>query len=194
MSSGNPTPGSPIRRHRVDRLSLSRTTGLATIRATRPGHLSGRLTHSPGPIVPRIQRSATVPHSPEQMFDLVNDVESYPRFLPWCRRARVLSSGEHEVRARIEMAKGALHRSFTTRNELEPGRRIRVRLEDGPFSRLEGDWHFDPDDSGGCRVSLDLEYEFAGRVLSAVIGPIFNQIAQTMVDSFVRRARSLYGG
>lgn len=128
------------------------------------------------------------------MFDLVNDIESYPRFLPWCRSARVLSSGGLEVRARIEMAKGALHRSFTTRNELEAGRRIRVRLEDGPFSRLEGDWHFDPHDGGGCRVSLDLEYEFAGRVVGAVIGPIFNQIAQTMVDSFVRRARSVYGG
>ena len=143
--------------------------------------------------MPRIQRSAAVPHSPEQMFDLVNDIESYPRFLPWCRSARVLSSSEREVRARIEMAKGALHRSFTTRNELERGRRIRVRLEDGPFSRLEGDWHFDPDEQGGCRVSLDMEYQFAGRVLSAVIGPVFNQIAQTMVDSFVRRADSLYG-
>jgi ribosome-associated toxin RatA of RatAB toxin-antitoxin module len=127
------------------------------------------------------------------MFDLVNDVDSYPHFLPWCRSASVLSNRGNEVRARIEMAKGALHRSFTTRNELEPGRRIGVRLEDGPFRRLAGDWSFEDDGQGGCRVSLDLEYEFAGRMLSAAAGPVFNQIAQTMVDSFVRRARTLYG-
>lgn len=142
--------------------------------------------------MPRIQRSAVVPYSPEQMFDLVNDIESYPRFLPWCRSARLLSSGDGWVRARIEMAKGALHRSFTTRNTLERGRRIRIRLEDGPFSRLEGDWHFDPAAAGGCRVSLDLEFEFAGRMLSRVVGPIFNQIASTLVDSFVRRAHDVY--
>ncbi len=144
--------------------------------------------------MPRIKRTATVPHSPRQMFDLVNDVESYPRFLPWCRSARVLARWDDGMRARIEMAKGALHRSFTTRNELEPGRHIRVRLEDGPFSRLEGDWAFESDGQGGCVVSLDLDYEFAGRVLSVVIGPVFNQIAQTMVDSFVRRANALYLG
>ena len=142
--------------------------------------------------MPRIQRSASVPYSPEQMFELVDDIESYPSFLPWCRSAQVLERGDNEVRGRIEMAKGALHRSFTTRNELVPGRQIRVRLEDGPFSHLEGDWSFSPDGRGGCRVALDLEYEFAGRVVSAVIGPIFNQIARTMVDSFVRRANALY--
>ena len=143
--------------------------------------------------MPRIQRSAVVPYSPEQMFDLVNDVAAYPRFLPWCRSARVLSQGDGWIRARIEMAKGALHRSFTTRNELDAGRRIRIRLEDGPFHRLEGDWHFEPAERGGCRVELDLEFEFAGRMLGAVFGPIFNQIASTLVDSFVRRAHDVYG-
>ena len=146
----------------------------------------------PGPDVPRIQRSAVVPHTPERMFELVNDVESYPRFLPWCRSASVLDSGEDWVRARIEMAKGALHRSFTTRNRLEYGRSIRIRLEDGPFRRLSGDWSFEPLGNGGCRVSLDLEFEFAGPVFSAMVGPIFNQIASSLVDSFCRRARELY--
>jgi len=127
------------------------------------------------------------------MFDLVHDVDSYPRFLPWCRSARVLDSGEGWQRARIEMARGALHRSFTTRNELEAGRRIRLRLEDGPFRRLSGQWSFEPLPDGGCRVSLDLEFEFAGRLFSAMAGPIFNQIASTLVDSFTRRARELYG-
>lgn len=144
--------------------------------------------------MPRIQRSAIVPYSPERMFELVNDVDAYPRFLPWCRTARVLDSGDDWLRARIEMAKGALHRSFTTRNELEYGRRIRIRLEDGPFRRLAGVWTFEPVSDGGCRVSLDLEFEFAGRLFSAMAGPIFNQIASTLVDSFCRRARELHDG
>jgi ribosome-associated toxin RatA of RatAB toxin-antitoxin module len=142
--------------------------------------------------VPRIQRSAEVPYSAEQMFELVNDVASYPKFLPWCRDARVLASGDGWVRARVAMAKGALQHAFTTRNKLEWGRRIRISLEDGPFKRLEGDWHFEPI-RRGSRVSLDLEFEFAGRMFSAVLGPIFNQIASTLVDSFVRRAHDVYG-
>lgn len=143
--------------------------------------------------MPRIQRSAVVPYRPEQMFALVDDVDSYPRFLPWCRSAGVLERGDGWVRARIEMAKGALHHAFTTRNTLEPGRRIRIRLEDGPFRRLEGDWHFEPAGDGGCRVSLDLEFELAGRLFSALAGPIFNQIAASLVDSFCRRAREIHG-
>ncbi len=142
--------------------------------------------------MPRIQRSAEIPYSPEQMFELVNDVASYPKFLPWCRSAKVLDSGDGWVRARVSMAKGALQHAFTTRNELEWGRRIRIRLEDGPFKRLEGDWRFEPTNKGS-RVSLDLEFEFAGRMFSAVLGPIFNQIASTLVDSFVQRAHQVYG-
>ncbi len=141
--------------------------------------------------MPHIIRSAVVPYSPEEMYSLVNDVESYPRFLPWCRSARVLARGDGWLKARIDMARGALHHAFTTHNTLEHGRRIRVELEHGPFRHLEGDWHFEPVD-GGCRVSLDLEFEFAGRLLSAVVGPIFNQIASTLVDSFCRRAHELH--
>lgn len=144
--------------------------------------------------MPRIQRSALVPYSPEQMFELVNDIEAYPRFLPWCRSARVLSRGDNWIRARLEMARGALHRSFTTNNTLTPHRHIRIELVDGPFRRLQGDWHFEPAGQGGCRVSLDLEFEFAGRMFSAVAGPIFSQIASTLVDAFRRRADEIHGG
>jgi ribosome-associated toxin RatA of RatAB toxin-antitoxin module len=126
------------------------------------------------------------------MFELVNDVDSYPQFLPWCRSARILDRGQGWVKARVSMAKGALQHGFTTRNELDWGRRIRIRLADGPFKRLEGDWRFEPT-SKGSRVSLDLEFEFAGRMLGAVLGPIFNQIASTLVDSFVQRAHVVYG-
>lgn len=143
--------------------------------------------------VPHIKRSAVVRHSPQAMFDLVNDVDRYPEFLPWCRSAAVLDEGTGWRRARIEMAKGPLHRSFTTRNELDPGRGIRIRLEDGPFRKLAGDWHFDEFGDGGCRVTLDLEFEFAGVFLQRAFGPLFNQIASTLVDSFCRRAEALHG-
>lgn len=145
------------------------------------------------PTVPHIKRSAVVPYSPEEMFGLVNDIESYPRFLPWCRSAKVLDRGEGWLRARVDMARGALHHAFTTHNTLDHGRSIRVELVDGPFRHLEGDWYFEPTGDGGCRVMLDLEFEFAGRLLSALVGPIFNQIASTLVDSFCRRARELHG-
>lgn len=140
-----------------------------------------------------IKRSAEVPYTPRQMFDLVNDVDSYPRFLPWCRSAAVLDKRDDWRRARIEMAKGPLHRSFTTRNEFDPGQRIRIRLEDGPFRKLAGDWHFEETPGGGCRVTLDLEFEFAGLLLQRAFGPVFNQIASTLVDSFCSRARAIYG-
>lgn len=159
--------------HRIPALAHTRNRG------------RGELAH--------IKRSARVPYSPEAMFDLVNDVDSYPQFLPWCRSAAVLEQGDGWRRARIEMAKGPLHRSFTTRNELERGRRIRVRLEDGPFRKLSGDWHFDPVGDNGCQISLDLEFEFAGAFLHRVLGPVFNQIASTLVDSFCRRAREIHG-
>lgn len=140
----------------------------------------------------RIQRSATVPYTPREMYDLVNDVDRYHEFLPWCRSSALLDTGDGWYRARIEMAKGPLHRSFTTRNEVDAGRAIRVRLVDGPFRQLEGDWHFDPLDSG-CRVSLDLEFEFAGGFLHRAVAPVFSQIASTLVDAFCGRARQLYG-
>ena len=127
------------------------------------------------------------------MFDLVNDVDRYPEFLPWCRSAAVLAEGDGWRRARVEMAKGPLHRSFTTRNELDPGERIRIRLEDGPFRKLSGDWHFESFAGSGCRVTLDLEFEFAGVFLQRAFGPVFNQIASTLVESFCRRAHALYG-
>ncbi|AGA34796.1 Putative oligoketide cyclase/dehydratase or lipid transport protein YfjG [Thioalkalivibrio nitratireducens DSM 14787] len=140
----------------------------------------------------RIQRSAVVPYSPEQMFALVNDIDAYPEFLPHCRSARVLETGEAEVKARIELAKGALHKSFTTRNRLDPPHRIRMQLVDGPFRRLQGGWQFNEHD-GGTRIVLDLEFEFSNRLMAMALGPVFNQLANSLVDAFVRRARVVHG-
>ena len=127
------------------------------------------------------------------MFALVNDIESYPAFLPWCRSARVLSRNQDEVRATLEMVKGVVRKSFTTCNRLQPNKMVEIRLLDGPFRRLEGYWRFEPLREDACKVSLDLEFEFSNALLRATIGPVFNQIANSLVDAFCKRAEELYG-
>jgi ribosome-associated toxin RatA of RatAB toxin-antitoxin module len=144
--------------------------------------------------MPSIQRSALVPYSPAQMFDLVNDIESYPQFLPGCRSATVYARDNDTIKAGLELAKGAVRKSFTTCNRLQKNKMIEVRLVEGPFQHLEGFWRFDALESGATRVSLDLEFEYSNRLVGLAIGPVFTQIANTLVDSFVRRAREVYGG
>jgi ribosome-associated toxin RatA of RatAB toxin-antitoxin module len=141
----------------------------------------------------RIQRSAQVPFSASRMFDLVADIESYPSFLPWCRGAHVVPHGDCEVEATLEIAKGPLRKSFTTRNRLHPGRRIDLQLVAGPFRHLEGHWVFEDLGDSGARVSLELDFDVGGALLRRTLGPVFNEIAGTMVDAFCRRARSVYG-
>ena len=141
----------------------------------------------------KVQKNALVPYSAEEMYALVADVGSYPQFLPWCRAASLGVNADGSVKATIEMAKGPLHRSFTTRNYLTKGERIEIHLVDGPFRQLDGTWHFDPRGEHGCRVALDLEFDFSSRLLRAVVGPVFHEIANSMVDAFCKRAASLYG-
>lgn len=140
-----------------------------------------------------ISKSALVPYTPAEMFALVSDIPAYPDFLPWCSGARVLSSTGDEVRATLELSKGGVHKSFTTLNRHQHNKMIEVRLLEGPFRKLEGYWRFDPLGEHGCKVSLDLEFEFASRVLDLVVGPVFNQAANTLVESFQQRAVSVYG-
>ncbi|MDD3517940.1 MAG: type II toxin-antitoxin system RatA family toxin [Chromatiales bacterium] len=144
--------------------------------------------------MPSISRSALVPYTPAEMYVLVNDIESYPGFLPGCSSAQVLSRSEDEIKATIELSKGAVRKSFTTRNRLLKDKMVEMRLVEGPFRHLEGFWRFDPAREGaGCRVGLDLQFEFSNRLVSLAIGPVFNQIANSLVDAFVRRAREVYG-
>lgn len=140
-----------------------------------------------------VKKSALVPYTTQQMFELVYDVESYPQFLKWCGGARILSRDDDEVRAQIEIAKGGVHKAFTTRNRVQWGKMIEIRLVEGPFRRLEGFWRFDALGDDGCRVSLDLDFEFSSRIVAMAFGPIFNQIANAFVDSFCQRARQIYG-
>jgi ribosome-associated toxin RatA of RatAB toxin-antitoxin module len=141
----------------------------------------------------RIQRSAHVPYSAELMFNLVNDVDRYPEFLPHCRSARVVEQAGGKVKATVELAKGALHKSFTTENRLLPPHRIEMRLVDGPFRRLHGAWTFIAQEGGDTRVALDLEFEFSNRLMALAVGPVFNHVANSLVDAFVKRARSIHG-
>lgn len=144
-------------------------------------------------ILNNVQRSALVPFSAAQMFALVEDVESYARFLPWCRRSVVHERSDDEMRASLEIAKGPLHKSFTTLNRLRPDESIEIQLVEGPFRRLHGEWRFETLGEGGCKVSLDLRFEFSSRLLAATLGPVFNEIAGTMVNAFCQRAREVYG-
>lgn len=140
-----------------------------------------------------IHKSALVAYTPAEMYALVSDIEAYPEFLPWCRAARILWRGDDEVKACIDMAKGSLHKAFTTHNRHQANKMIEMRLVEGPFERLEGYWRFDLLGDKACKVSLDLEFEFANRMLSMMIGPVFSQIANTLVDAFQQRAVQVYG-
>ena len=141
-----------------------------------------------------IQRSAIVPFAPERMYALVNDVAGYPEFLPWCRQATILEAGEETLSASMDLAKGPLNYTLTTRNAMTPGESIRMTLVDGPFKQLNGLWQFRPLGDTGCDVSLQMEFEFKNRVVAAALGKTFDHIANTLVDSFCDRAFQLYGG
>jgi len=137
-----------------------------------------------------VKRSALVAQPPSRLFALINDIESYPRFLPWCTRARVQSRSEREIVATIGVKRGPLNGEFTTRNELEADRRILMHLVSGPFSTLEGQWLLTPIGADGCRVELTMRFAFK----SALSGMLFeHQFAETvgsLVDAFVSRSRA----
>ena len=143
--------------------------------------------------MPKITRTALVSHTPDQMFDLVNDFARYPEFLPWCGATRVLESNEFAIVGELSIQKGSLRQAFTTRNTLTPPNRIDLSLVDGPFKSLAGHWRFESVGGEACRVSLELEFEFSGRLIAMAIGAIFSQIAGSLVDAFCDRADELYG-
>lgn len=141
----------------------------------------------------RISRDALVPYLPAQMFALVDDVPSYPKFLPWCRTAEVLERSEREVIARLQVHKGPLHARFITRNRLEPPGVIALDLVEGPFRTLEGEWRFTVIGDKGSRVSLTLAFAFASSLNAWLLEPVFEHTCNSLVDAFVSRARALYG-
>ena len=127
------------------------------------------------------------------MYALINDIDAYPTFLPWCRETRILFRDEDEIRATIRFSKRGIDASFTTRNRLQKNKMIEVRLIEGPFHHLQGFWRFEPLSEAASKVSLDMEFALSSTLLSIAVGPVFSQIANTLVDAFVSRARDVYG-
>jgi ribosome-associated toxin RatA of RatAB toxin-antitoxin module len=143
-----------------------------------------------------VHKSVLIWYSAEEMFALVTDVARYPEFLPWCDRAEIVSRDEHGMKAEIGIAFGGIRQTFTTRNEHVPGREVRMKLVNGPFSRLDGQWKFIPLGGGeqrACKVELELNYGFDNMALGALVGPVFDKIAGSLVDAFVKRAEQVYG-
>ena len=136
----------------------------------------------------QIDKTALVMHSAERMFHLVNDVASYPDFLPWCSASQVHEQTDHEIMASMDIAKGGIRHRLTTRNQLYLPHTIEMSLVDGPFRNLSGRWQFKPLQNNACKVILTLEFEFSGSLSRMTFGPVFNQAANTMVDAFCRRA------
>jgi ribosome-associated toxin RatA of RatAB toxin-antitoxin module len=135
-----------------------------------------------------VKRSALVNQPPARLYALINDIESYPQFLPWCTHASVVSRTEREIVATIGVRQGALHGEFTTRNTLEPGRSIHMQLVSGPFRELEGRWLLTPVEDG-CRVELTMRFAFKNSLTGLLFEPKFAATVGSLVDAFVARAR-----
>lgn len=141
----------------------------------------------------KVSRSALVIFSANEMFALVDNVESYPEFLPWCRDTVVHYRDANIVEATLEMHRGSISRHFRTRNTSIPGQRMDIALVAGPFRHLEGGWGFTQLGESGSKVSLDIEFEFASGVIDKVFGSFFEETCNSLVDAFTRRAEAIYG-
>lgn len=142
-----------------------------------------------------VKKSVLLWYSPREMYDLVVNVEQYPAFLPWCSSAEVLERHETGMTARLGLAYMGVRHAFTTRNENVADESVMVKLVDGPFSLLDGFWLFRPLGSNGaaCKIEFEMRYAFSSSALETVVSPVFDKVANTFVDSFVKRAESVYG-
>jgi ribosome-associated toxin RatA of RatAB toxin-antitoxin module len=143
-----------------------------------------------------VNKSVLIWYSAQEMYALVTDVANYPEFLPWCDKARVIEQDEAGMTAEVGLGFGGIRQSFTTRNTHVPGREVQLKLVSGPFSNLDGVWKFTPVGTEGeraCRVELNLSYGFSNFALQALVGPVFDKIASSLVEAFVKRAEQVYG-
>lgn len=143
--------------------------------------------------MPVVEKSALVPFSDQQMFDLVRDVGRYVEFLPWCSASECLSDDGSKVCGRIEVSRIGIRQAFSTCNRYDEPHRMDIELVEGPFKSLQGYWEFIALREDACKVVLHLEFEFSGHLINAAFGKVFQQIANTMVESFCKRAREVYG-
>ncbi len=133
-----------------------------------------------------------MPYSANQMYQIVNAVDEYPDFLPWCASSKILNQSENSMEASVLMKKGKLNHSFSTHNTLTINEIIHMQLIDGPFKTLSGDWLFTQLSEQGSKIELRLNFEFSNRIIGLLIGPVFTQIADSLVDAFCQRAHQLY--
>jgi ribosome-associated toxin RatA of RatAB toxin-antitoxin module len=138
-----------------------------------------------------VEKSVLVGFSAEQMYALVERVEDYPRFLPWCGATEVAKRTPSTTLATIQIDYHGIRQSFTTENANDPPRCIRIKLVNGPFRELDGTWSFTPLGGQGCKIEFNLHYEFSSRLLEKIFGPVFHHIANTFVEAFVKRAETL---
>jgi ribosome-associated toxin RatA of RatAB toxin-antitoxin module len=140
-----------------------------------------------------VEKSVLIAHSAAQMFDLVDRVEDYPQFLPWCNRTELKFRDDRKTAATLHINYHSVKSHFTTENDKEAPLLMSIRLVDGPFRRLEGQWRFKPLSETACKIEFQLSYEFSSRMFEKIIGPVFSHIANTFVDAFVKRAAQVYG-
>lgn len=141
----------------------------------------------------QIKRSALVSFSAKQMYDLVNDVRSYPEFLPGCVATQIINENGDVITASVNVSKAGISKTFTTENLCVTNKKIEMKLIDGPFKRLFGDWHFLELDDYACKISLELDFEFSSKVVEMAFGKIFKDLSNNMVDAFTQRAKLVYG-
>ena len=143
-----------------------------------------------------VHKSVLIWYSAAEMFALVTDIASYPQFLPWCDQSAVLAQDKDGMTAQVGLSMAGLRQSFTTRNTHVEDRKVSLKLVDGPFSKLDGQWDFTPvgkADDRACTVEFSLHYDFDNVALAALVGPVFDKIAGSLVDAFVKRAGQIYG-
>jgi ribosome-associated toxin RatA of RatAB toxin-antitoxin module len=139
-----------------------------------------------------LERSALVTYSAAQMYALVNDVDAYSDFLPWCAGSQTLERGSDYYVARVDIKKGPISQHFTTRNQVVEPETIVMSLVDGPFKSLNGQWRFREIDNLGCKVSFSIDFAFSNFLLEKTLSPVFSEICTRMVDAFVARAKEVY--
>ena len=145
-----------------------------------------------------VRKSVLLWYTPREMYELVTGIDAYPHFLPWCDKAQIVETHEDGVTARLGLHYMGIRHAFTTRNTHVAGESVEVKLVDGPFSLLDGTWFFKPigrpgSEQQACRIEFDLRYAFSSLTLEAVVSPVFDRVANTFVDCFVRRAEDVYG-
>ncbi len=143
--------------------------------------------------MPTISRSALVMHSVDQMYQLINDIKEYPKFLPDCKDSRIIAQDEQTVTASLLVSKGGLSKWFTTKNTLISNKKIHLSLVDGPFKKLDGYWLLTPLSDQACKISLELEYEFSSTLVSVAFGKVFSHFSNSLVQVFTQRAKNIYG-